>query len=231
MNKNRMQPIVAFKAVQRLIADPEQTQEVFTIIQALSGRALEKAYIRFAGTEVGRKVLRERIELLDTLKDRKTLATLPASSLARHYLNFVTQENLSADGLVAASEGKDENLNPDIALFAKRQRDMHDLWHTLTAYGRDTLGELCLLAFTYAQTRNTGIGFICLMGARSLSQTYGKGVYRAAWRAYQDGKRAAWLPAQDWETLLAEPIEEVRQSLNITEPKNYIDIIDNFVPA
>jgi ubiquinone biosynthesis protein COQ4 len=230
-NRNRLQPGVAFKAIKRLLADPEQTQEVFTIINALSGPALQNAYVRFADTEVGRHVLRNKINLLDTLKDRDYLATLPADSLGRHYLHFVTSENLSADGLVEASEGNEETMHPDVALFAKRQRDMHDLWHTLTAYGRDTLGELCLLAFTYAQTKNRGIGFICLMGMRKLAAAYGNGVYRAAWQAYQDGKQAAWLPAQDWEMLLTLPIEEVRQRLTIREPQDYIALTDNYLPA
>ncbi len=228
---NRMQPIVAFKAVKRLIADPEQTQEVFTIIEALSGRALENGYLRFADTDVGRKVLREKIDLLDTLKDRTLLGAMPADSLARHYLHFVTSENLSADGLVEASEGKTETLHPDVARFGMRQRDMHDLWHTLTGYGRDTLGELCLLAFTYAQTKNRGVGFICLMGVRKLAAEHGRGVYRAAWQAYQDGKHAAWLPGQDWEALLQLPIDEVRQNLNIREPQDYLALMDNCVPA
>ena len=40
---------------------------------------------------------------------------------------------------------------------------MHDLWHVTTGYGRDALGELSLLAFTYAQEQNRGIGAIALI--------------------------------------------------------------------
>lgn len=231
-NRDRMQPIVAFRALRRLIADPEQTHEVFAVIRALSGPALQNAYMRFADTEVGRKVLREEIDLLDTLNDREALAALPANTLGRHYLHFVTSENLSANGLVEASEdGELRDLEGGIARFGTRQRDMHDLWHTLTEYGRDELGEACLLAFTYAQTRNRGIGVICLAGCMKLSEHYGSGVYRAAWAAYQDGKRAAWLPAQDWEHLLTLPIDEVRRSLSIDEPKDYRALRGDLVMA
>ena len=150
---------------------------------------------------------------------------MPANSLGRHYLLFVTAENLSAGELVdASSSGEIDQLEGDLARFATRQRDMHDLWHVLTGYGRDTLGELCLLSFTYAQTRNRGVGFICLVGAQKLCQEYGRGVYRAAWRAYRDGKEAAWLPAQDWEALLAMPIDEVRQRLGIGQPRDYVSL-------
>lgn len=232
MQQDRVQPIVALQAIRRLIADPEQTQEVFTIIRALSGKALQNGYTRFAATKTGQRILREEIDLLDTLQNQAALQSLPRDSLGRHYLQFVTSENLSADGLVDASDTAEiGELEEDMARFAMRQRDMHDLWHTLTGYGRDTLGELCLLCFTYAQTKNRGIGFICLVGANKLSQEYGRGVYRAAWRAYRDGKRAAWLPAQDWENLLCEHIDELRQHLRIDPPQDYISLRETLVTA
>ena len=135
----KMEPLVAWRALRRLIADPEQTQEVFTIIRALSGPALENGYKKFVKTPVGERVMAEKVDLLDTLLDRETLAGLPADSLGRHYLGFVTRENISADGLVEASEenGEYQYLSDDVAHFGRRQRDMHDLWHTLTEYGRD----------------------------------------------------------------------------------------------
>ena len=98
---------------------------------------------------------------------------------------------------------------------------MHDLWHTLTHYGRDELGEVCLLAFTCAQSPNRGLAFIVLVGVFQLSKRYGLGVATAAYRAYQDGKNAAWLPAQDWEFLLTQPIGNVRAQLNIRPPQRY----------
>lgn len=225
MAKQRMQPLRAWRALRRLIADPEQTQEVFNVIEALSGPALEKGYHRFAKTRVGMRVLNEEIDLLDTLSDRTALAATPRDSLAQHYLKFVTTENLTADGLVEASDVRGQQELPDgLARFGARQRDMHDLWHTLTQYGRDELGEACLLAFTYAQTQNRGIGIICLAGIHEFSKVYGRGAYSAAWAAYQDGKRAAWLPGEDWEHLLTLPIDKVRQQLNINEPTPYWDL-------
>ncbi|NOX51360.1 MAG: ubiquinone biosynthesis protein [Gammaproteobacteria bacterium] len=221
-----MQPLVAWRALRRLIADPQQTQEVFTVIRALSGPALQNAYERFRGTEVGSKIIREDIDLLPTLMDRNALSQLPANSFGRHYLAFVQQENITANGLVEASieDGAIKSMHTGLARFETRQRDTHDLWHTLTQYGTDELGEICLLAFTYAQTKNRGIAVICLAGCAKLRPYYGKGVFSAAWRAYKDGKRTAWLPAQDWEALLAKPIAEVRTTLGIVEPQDYRDL-------
>ena len=232
MHNRRMQPIVAIKALRRLIADPEQTHEVFIIVRALSGPALRDGFLQFAGTQTGRDILREKRSLLKTLQDREALASLAPNSLGRQYLSWVQAENLDADGLVEASDqGEFENMEPDMRLFGERQRDQHDLWHTLTRYGRDELGEACLLAFTYAQTKNRGVGAICVAGALKLSRHYGSGTFRAMSRAYKDGRKAAWLPGQDWEALLARPIDEVRQTLRIDPPQRYFDLRSPGTPA
>ena len=63
-------------------------------------------------------------------------------------------EKITADGLVEASQENVppelENQSEELIAYGKRIRDQHDLWHVLTGYGRDTLGEVCLLWFTYA---------------------------------------------------------------------------------
>jgi len=100
---------------------------------------------------------------------------------------------------------------------------MHDLWHIVTGYGRDSFGELCVLAFTYAQTRNRGIGAIVAFGVRNAARVIG---FRAAWRGvaegYRRGRAAAWLPAQDWRSLLALPLDAARQALNVAPAQHYL---------
>ena len=217
-----MQPIVAWRALMQLIDDPEDTPKVFEIVRALGGPSIERGFRRFRTTDVGRRVLERDVDLLDTLKDRAALSRLPANSFGRAYYNFTEAEMLSADGLVDASEGHTEQFeDPQLGRYAARLRDMHDLWHTLTQYGRDELGEACLLAFTYAQTHNRGLALIIVVGGFKIRQDVGPGVFRALFRAYRDGRRAAWLPAQDFEALLALPIGEVRKRLGITEPIPY----------
>ncbi len=225
----RMQPLTAFRALGRLIADPEKTEQVFVIIKAMSGNSLFKAYQRFRQTDVGKQVIAEKRDLLQTLQDRETLRSYEPGSLGRAYLNFVESEQITADGLVEASEQEDLIQDPDLRRFGNRMRDQHDLWHVTTGYGRDTFGEACLLAFTYAQTRNRGIGLIAFVGAMKIAKEMASGdVRKAAWRAYSAGKNAAWLPQQDWESLLAKPLEEVRQELGITPPETYREVLDHY---
>jgi ubiquinone biosynthesis protein COQ4 len=208
--------------MKRLINDPEQTHEVFIIVEALSGNSLGRSFKRFQRTPIGHEVLRMQRNLLDTLSDRDALRALPPDSLGRTYLAFMESEDLSADGLVDASTARVPTNDPDLARYAARLRDMHDLMHVSTGYGRDTFGELCLLAFTFAQTRNPGIGFIVLMGAAKLARQAGPNVLATVWRAYRAGRRANWLPAEDWESLLARPLDEVRQELGISPPSDYL---------
>ena len=225
---NPMRPLVAMRALKNLVNDPEKTDQVFVIIKAMSGNSLEKTFVRFNKTEIGRKILSENRNLLTTLLDRDGLQSHDSGTLAHAYLGFVEREQISADGLVEASQLEDKIEEPTFRLFGERMRDQHDLWHVTTGYGRDTFGEACLLAFTYAQTRNRGLGIIALVGMVKLQKELGSGVRKAMWQAYKAGKSAAWLPQQDWETLLSQPLDEVRQQLRVAPPAVYLEVFENY---
>ena len=207
------------QALRQIVADPEDTPKVFEITRTLGRPSIERGVRRFRATPVGRRILAERIDLLDALQQREALAKLPAGTLGRAYYDFVYRENLSADGLVEASMAAETRFdNADTRRYAERLREQHDLWHTLTGYGRDPFGEVCLLAFTYAQTGNRGIGLIVLVGALKGFKEVGPAVPRAIWSAYRGGRHASWLPAEEWERALRAPLKDVRRSLAIPRP-------------
>jgi ubiquinone biosynthesis protein COQ4 len=225
--RKRIEPLKAWRAIKALIADKEDTGQVFKIIDALSGRADERMFNRFIKTETGQRVVAEKRDLIKLLNDRERLKALPEGTLGRAYYEFMAEENLTADGLVAASEeAPRRNDRPEGAMiFGDRMRDSHDLWHVTTGYGRDGLGELSQLAFYYAQTRNRGIGFIVLMGARaSHKEAPGVGIWKAVREGYRLGKQAKWFPAADWEALLDKPLAEVRATLGMGVPAIYREI-------
>lgn len=222
--RKRIEPLKAWRAVQALIADKEDTGQVFKVIDALSGGAEERMFNRFMATKEGQRIVAEKRDLIAVLNDRERLSRLPEGTLGRAYYAFMAEENLTADGLVAASMEAPRRMDryESTRLFGDRMRDSHDLWHVTSGYGRDGLGELCLLAFTYAQTKNRGIGFIVFMGARvTAREARGVGIWRAVREGYRHGRKAAWLPAADWEALLDKPLTEVRALLGITPPSVY----------
>lgn len=224
--RKRIQPLKAIRAIRALIADKEDTSQVFKIIDALSGDSIGRGFRRFVATETGRRILAERRNLIAALSDRARLAALPEGTLGRTYHEFMAEEDLTADGLVEASEAVEraDMRSEEEALFGARLRDQHDLWHVTSGYGRDGLGELALLAFTYAQTRNRGIGFIVLVGARVTAKNLPDvKIWKVVREAYRNGKKAAWLPATDWEAMLDKPLAQVRGELGIVSPATYIE--------
>jgi ubiquinone biosynthesis protein COQ4 len=230
---NRIRPLDAWRALARLVKNPDETEHVFDLIDALSGNSGERMLRRFEASESGRRILAERRALLPVLSDRERLFALPVGTLGHSYAEFMTREQITADGLVEASENRPrrtEELSPERELIGLRMRDSHDLWHIVTGYGRDLVGEACVLAVTYAQTKNRGIGAIVAMAywraGRELPSA------RVAIReAYRRGKRAAWLPAMDWEALLARPLHEVREELGFGAPPQYEAIRSAGAPA
>jgi len=218
----------AYKAVRALIADKEDTTQVFEIMRALSGRSVPKAYMRLLDSEDGGRLAMRRTELAAVLDDHDTMRQLPEGSVGRAYLAFVEAQNISADGLAQASNEVEDiiiDAEHPYAWFGRRLRDVHDIWHVLTGYNRDALGESCVVAFSYAQTGSAGFALIAFAGANELPRHLpGHPVRRAVWEAYRNGRAAAWLPGEDYEKLLAEPLEDARARLGIRTPSTYASI-------
>ena len=217
----RFDPKRALQAMIALTNNPDDTSQVFTIIESLSGFAPMWMLRGFRDDANGRRLLAERPQIVPILADRDRLRAMPKGSLAHAYLAFVESEGITADGLVAASEAGETGVREagsDLDYIASRMRDTHDLWHTVTGYKGDLIGEASLLGFSFSQTHNPGIGMIVLTGILRIRQLGAVGLIANGVRR---GHRAAWMPAIDWEALLPLPIEEVRARLGIDAPPKY----------
>ena len=225
MQRPRRQWGRALKALHRLFQDKEDTAQVFEIMRSLNGGATPKGYLRLLRTPGGGRLAYERVELADKLMDRAWLDSLAPGTVGAAYRDFVLGEGLSAEGLVEESrkgiqEGAIDARHP-FAWYGRRIRDTHDVWHVLTGYGCDSLGELCLVAFSYSQTKGLGWAVIGIGGMLRAARRGGSPYRRAVVEGFRRGKRAAWLPAEDYEALLAEPLESARRRLGITAPAAY----------
>jgi ubiquinone biosynthesis protein COQ4 len=222
----RLRPVAAYRAMRNLLRERENTQQVFLLIEALRGKTTLRQMARFRQTETGRAVLAERRRLLERLSDRASLAALPAGTLGRAYYEFMASENLSADGLIEASKVTRPAASDDVTLFRERNREMHDLLHVVTGYGRDPLGEACLVAFSYAQTRLKGFAVIAVFASRKIARHRpDQPVRRAVFEGYRHGRAAGWLPGADWEALLAQPVEAIRAQFAVRPPKYYPKVL------
>lgn len=223
----RIQPIVAARAMRALLRDKEDTRQVFILMDALRGKSTHRQLARFRQTPEGQQILAERRSLLACLTDRARLAALPKGTLGRTYYEFMAAENLSAEGLVEASKIRDTAAPQDeVTLFRERGREMHDLLHIITGYGRDPAGEACVVAFSYAQTGHIGFGVIAFFGGRNIAKQLSEApVMRAVYEAYRRGKASGWLVGADWEGLMAQPVEAIRQQFHVPPARFYQPVL------
>jgi ubiquinone biosynthesis protein COQ4 len=222
----------ALRALLALSRDPDDTQHVFTVIDSMTGSRSRYLMESFRKSELGEKLLAERRRIIPVLADRDRLRAMPKGSLAHAYLAFVESEGITADGLVEASEsGRVAERTPaaeDYWYVADRMRDTHDLWHAVTGYKGDVLGEVALLGFLFAQTRNPGIGAIIFAGMTQLPK---RRAVRMVLQGMRRGASAKKLFAADWEALLPRPLDEVRRMLRVDSPPDYQPIRTSMLRA
>lgn len=233
--RNRIHPLVAFRAMRRLRENPDDTSQAIVVIAAMSGNSGRRLFRRFRRSPRAEAILRERRDLYAPLSDVDRLRALPAGSLGREIGEWFAREQISAQGLAQAAltaraelgatppEGDDERV------FSTRLLNLHDVFHVVTGYDRDLRGEVAVLAFTLAQTRNAGIAFLLLRVLRSEGWRSETG--KLIRQGFRRGLRSAWLVDQDWEALLARPIAAVRSALAVGEPPAYQQLRSAGAPA
>ncbi len=220
----RFRPFRALAHLRTLLADKEDTEQVFHIFECLPRRGYLPDARAFCESAVGQRLMIEEPYLPDLLDDHAALRRLPRGSVAHAYCDFMETEGLSAAGLVAeAAKMGRPRYNDQLQWYSDRLRDTHDMLHVLTGYGRDALGEQCVLAFTYGQNRNLGNFFIAYLGGLDLKRKVRAGapVFAALREGQRHGAAAPTIHCESIMSLLSEPLEQARARLNIGEPKTY----------
>lgn len=215
----------ALSALRKLLNDNQDTVQVFEIMRALNHGSARKGFLRLIDKPTGARIAYERVELAARLMDRTWLETFADGSVGAIYRDFVTREQLSAAGLAEVSAvGIDpQTLNrcDPVAWYGRRIRDIHDLWHIITGYGRDPLGEACLVAFSFGQTR--GLGWLAIAIGAYIRGGKGRvpGVRAAIFEGFRHSRHSVWLPGVDYERLMGLPLDRARAELNLSEPVRY----------
>ncbi len=221
----RLRPLKAFKHFRRLIANKESTEEVFYIFEALPRPSFLREAEEFVTSARGQQLHKEERALPAMLDDHAPLRKYPAGSLGHAYCDFMEREGLTAEGLVEEYDRFQKvRYNDMLEWFINRSRDTHDLLHVLTGYGRDPLGEACVLAFTYGQNPAPGNLFIAYLAGREIkrqTKRSGADIYAAINQARRHGKGAPKLVEHNISELLARPLSEVRVQFGIGEPTAY----------
>ncbi|MFM5907756.1 MAG: Coq4 family protein [Novosphingobium sp.] len=216
----------AWKHFRELIRNKEDTTQVFQVFEALPWKGIYKEATAFLESAEGHALFMAEHYLPALLDDHEALRRMPAGSLAHAYCDFMESEGLSAQGLVDEYDKFRSDrvpLEDRFEWYFERMRDTHDLMHVLTGYGRDALGELCVLAFTYGQQPSPAHLFLGYAGGieirtRLKSKAPVLGAVREGQRL---GKACPRLVEQPILDLLPLPIEEVRRRLRITPASKY----------
>ncbi len=219
-------PLKVLRHFGKLVEDKEDTEQVFHIIEATKGKKSHQQAWDFIRSPEGQRFLRDETDIPGSLDDHERWADLPENSVGKRYMAFMKREGLTAAGLVEESHkwAPPESRPNDLTeWYFNRLRDTHDLFHVLTGYGRDALGEAALLGFSYSQNHNKGILFIAYAGARQIKKVSGTKapLYSAVREGQRLGKAAAKLAHMDVEAVMRKDIDEARARLNIGEPVIY----------
>ncbi|MCH8489162.1 MAG: ubiquinone biosynthesis protein COQ4 [Oceanicaulis sp.] len=228
-----VRPLGALAAFRDLVNDPEDTRHVFRFFSAAQGRTGEASFRRFCASAYGQGVIANRQGLADTLTDRAMLEACGPGSFAAAYLHYLDSEGLDPLGVyeaaVAVNPAHYEMLERDYPQFSAYTWSMsltHDLYHVLTGYGRNPLGEALLLVFTGVQPGSRGSRLLGAMaGLRIRSEIPRWPVGRMMRNAAAMARAAEPMPVRDLSELFALPLDEARAALSITPDPLYRDTL------
>jgi ubiquinone biosynthesis protein COQ4 len=217
----------ALRELRALLANPDDTERAIDFMNCLAPREVERSFQRLAADPEGRALLAERPSLLAALSDREALARLPGDSLGRAYLAYLERNGFAPDGLLALNrrvrarweqEGLLAPADAWRAWFRDRTILLHDLFHVLTDYGTDDLGEGTLLAFSLGQTGGRAQALLTFGAVLDGTRFRGPRFLLTALRAWRRGRRARALVALPWEELLPLRLETVRRLAGVLPP-------------
>jgi ubiquinone biosynthesis protein Coq4 len=138
------------------------------------------------------------------------LLSYPQSSLGYAYGMHIRQANLNPNFY------RSVEVVDDATYLFQRLRQTHDIWHVVTGFGIDGLGEMELKAFEFAQTRRPMaavlIGLVILGNVFKQPHTLGA-LFEHMASAYQLGTQAKPFLAQKWEEHWDRPVAEWRSRL------------------
>lgn len=221
----KYRPMRAVRNFRMLMKDKEDTAAVFRIFESLPSKDFLPRIAGLALSEQGETLRQTEPRLPEILDDHAELRRTPKGSLAHAYCDFMEAEGLTAAGLVAEAERSGRPRFPDLVeWYLSRSRDTHDLFHVLTGYGRDALGEASVLLFTHGQNPSQGhllIGYAGAANIKKMAKGTKAPVFGAVREAHRIGKGAPPLIAQPIRELLERPLEDVRAALRIPSPVNY----------
>ena len=203
-------------ALWRAVRDPSDTHEVAIVEMGFARSRLGR---RFARWEEVLEALRRDPRTAPALRDRRPCQTIDLEMLGR-----LPEGTL---GHVFSDHCRARGLNPNLGYLPPGSEvdwmlhhlvQTHDVWHVVSGWGNDEIGEYGLGAFYVAQmAAPTFFGFLLALAALStvLRRRPFGAFMEAIVAGYDMGKRAEPLFGADWSTLWALPLGDVRTRFGV----------------
>lgn len=158
----------------------------------------------------GRELLDTRPTLQGRDLDLDALAQLPDGSLGREFVRYFARNGI--EPFVSSFP-----VETDVDYLSKRYRETHDIFHVVTGYGTDGLGEMELQAFVFGNLGLRQTLMILLFSVPPQVRAAGLSsvsVYRRRLRAaYRRGRRSRELLSVRFEQLWDRPVAELEMLL------------------
>jgi ubiquinone biosynthesis protein COQ4 len=208
--------------------EPDETANAMDLFLALGTKDFERNFQRLTRDPRGRALLVERPDLLAKLSDRESLAALPEGSLGRACLEYLERYGFDPTHLIelqhrVADRWEAEEGAPPLDDMRSWYRDrallLHDVFHVLTGYGADQLGEATLLGFTQGQLGGRVNRLLTIGASFEVMQAMGTRWLPYVFCAWRRGRRAVALHALRFEELMPRPLDEVRRLARIEAPE------------
>ncbi len=218
-------PLKAAGAFLRLARDNDDIDAVFQVFQHLNGNSLTPAVRRFARSAYGARLANDPDYVIRALRDEAMLAKMPPGSLGAVYREELRADGLDPEGVQAAGAalvggGAEWSALraecPPFWDFVQALNLTHDLFHTLTGYGRDPLGEVALQQLMTAQGAGRGGAVLAVLGGLKMRAVHPTAPVGQIMRnAKAMGLGAEDLLTTDFVPLLPLPLADVRAKLRV----------------
>jgi ubiquinone biosynthesis protein COQ4 len=200
-----------FRAFRKLIDNPADPVQGPIFQMCAEHTLMRKLARRLERCAEGRRLLAERPRLNARTISLATLGALPTRSLGRAYAAY-----FDANGLTPFDPPR---LNVETAedYVATRLREVHDVFHVVTGYGTDDIGELELQWFNCGNLGWGPLPILVFVASFALGRMTKYGglwsVCKRARAAYRRGRRSRVLASLFWEDYWHTPVRDLQTLL------------------
>ena len=176
----------------------------------LDGQVFARLARSWREGDEGSALLDARTTLQGRELDLEALARLPDGTLGREFVRYFEVNGI--EPFVSQYP-----VDSDVDYLSKRYRETHDLFHVITGYGTDELGEMELQAFVFGNLGLRQAAFILLLSLPHQVRTMGlremPEYFRRLRAAYRRGRRSREMLSVRYENLWEQPVAALAESL------------------